>query len=98
MSFQIFFNDGGAGLSSAKSTCAGDGIVAAAAGDGSVIYYEGDGNGGWIVAADAAGDDIVSAADSGGGSVADAAGDGIEVGCKGVSGGLGTGEYRALLL
>ena len=33
---QIFFRYGGARLSSVKFLCAGDGIVAAAAGDGSV--------------------------------------------------------------
>ena len=48
MSSQIFFNDGGDGLSYVKFTCARDGIVAAAAGDGSV-------------AADAAGDESVAA-------------------------------------
>ena len=44
MSSQIFFKDGGYGLSSVKSTCAGGGIVAAAARYGSVAAVEGDGS------------------------------------------------------
>ena len=62
ISSQIFFKDCGSGLFSIKSTCAGDGIVAAAAGGG---------NGGGSVA-DAAdlGDGSVSAAVSSDGIIA----------------------------
>ena len=44
MSFHIFFKDGGDGLSSVKYTCAGNGIVDAAAGYGSVADVAGDGS------------------------------------------------------
>ena len=99
ISSQIFFKDGGAGLSSVKSTRAGDDIVAAASGYGSFSAAVENGNGYESVAASAAGDGIVSttakgygivAAAAGDGSVADDARDGSEVGYMGVSGGLGT--------
>ena len=85
MSFQIFFKDSGAGLSSVKSTCSGDGIVSAAAGDGCVsASVAGDGS-----VSDAAGDGIVAA---------DVAGDGSAVGHTGVSGRLRAGADGALSL
>ena len=105
MSYQIFFKDGGAGLSSIKSTCAEDGIVADAAGYWSVAASAGDGDG--SVAATVAGDgsfsassagDVSFAAASGDGSVASAAGYGSEVGRTGVSGVLGTGVDGSLRL
>ena len=101
ISSQIFFEDGGAGLYSVKSTCAGDDIVAAASGCGSVSADVGCWNGYESVAAAATGDGIVSTTAKGYGSVSVTAGDGIvaadardgsEVGYMGVSGGLGTGE------
>ena len=61
MSYQIFFKNGGAELSSIKSTCAGNGIVAAATGDGN----KDDG-----VAAASEADWIVAYHDEGNGSVA----------------------------
>ena len=64
MSYQIFFKDSGVRLSSVKSTCAGYGIVAVAAGYGSVAGAEGGENGGGSVAAAAAGDRTVSAANT----------------------------------
>ena len=102
MSYQIYFKDGGSGLSSVKSTCAGDGIVADAEGYGIVsaddVWYG-------SVAAAAAGDGIFSASAAGDGSVAGAAGCGIvsadagygsAVGCTVVFGRLGKGTDGAL--
>ena len=62
MSSQIFFKDGGSGLSSVKYTCAGDRIFASAAGYGSVVAAEGYGNGDGSVAASAVGYGSVAAA------------------------------------
>ena len=84
MSSHIIFNDGGDGLSYVKSTRARDGIVAAAAVDGSV-------------AADAAGDGSVDSAEGDGSFAADA-GDRSAVGCTGFSGGLVTGADGSLRL
>ena len=84
MSSQIFFKDGGAGLSSVKSTCAWGGIVASIAGDG-------------IFATVAAGGGIVASVALDG-SVAYSAGYGSAVVGTGVSGGLETGADGALCL
>ena len=84
MPSQIFFKDGGAGLSSVKYTCAGDMIVASSAGGGSVD-----------TAAEKYGSVTAVAGD---GSVSASAGDGSAVGRTGVSDGLGTGADGALHL
>ena len=84
MSSQIFFKDGGAGLSSVKSTCSGYGIVAAAEGGGSVT-------------ASVVGYGIFAAV-AGDGGVSDAAGNGSTVGRTGVSGRLEKGADGSLRL
>ena len=56
MSSQIIFKDVGAGLSSVKYMCAGDGVVADTAGGRLVVSDEGDGNGAGSVDDSAAGD------------------------------------------
>ena len=89
MSPQIFFKDGGDGLSSVKYTCTGDGIVAAAAGDGN---WDGS------FSADAARDGSVADDAAGYRSVDAATWGGSEVGCTGVSSVLGTGVDGALRL
>ena len=88
MPSKIFFKDGGAGLSSIKSTFVGDGSVDSASGDGGVADSEGSGNRDGSVSDAAAGDGIVAVT----------TGHGSAVGCMGVSCGLGMGADGSLRL
>ena len=98
MSSQIFFKDGGYGLSSIKSTSAGDGVVTTDTGDGNGDGSVGASTSGDGSVSDAATENWSVASAAGDGSVDAATGDGSAVGRTGVSGRLRIGVDGALRL